>query len=165
MGKGHAFLKNVLYHFNIHPETKSIKMLRSLLASVLAFTIAFLGFSQAAKAAPNPSLLFPSSVPLVASTPNINFFDATNPKTYWEFATFLGDEYKSNPLVKSTIDSAAQTAGGMIGGFVVCYAVSGVATTFFPPVAVLTPYCPGFGAASTSGSFGMEKVWQAIKAM
>jgi hypothetical protein len=106
----------------------------------------------------------PSAFPLVASTQNISSFDVTNPLTYWELATFLGDKYNSNPLVKSTIDGAAQTAGAMIGGFLVCYTVSGVATTFFPPAAVLAPYCPGLGAASTSGSFGIQTVLKAANA-
>ncbi|MEG4009938.1 hypothetical protein QUA41_27645 [Microcoleus sp. Pol11C1] len=51
------------------------------------------------------------------------------------------EEFLTNSLVKKSVESAV-TFGTVV---VICFTANTVATTVFPPAAVILPYCPAVG--------------------
>lgn len=108
-------------------------MLRSLIAFIVALTIAITGIVQPAYA---------------ASDNTYNFSNQGNGNSI-----YLNDSLQnSNPGVANTIlqpfiDGAVAAVGTIVGTAVVCYVAIPAVTTVFPPAAALVPFCPAIGTS------------------
>lgn len=127
-------------------------MLRGLIALVLAFAIAITGMANPAYAYSDNST---AQAPIIVDNRGDNNSININ----------SGNGYGSDPLnnpsnsfVDGLINGAATTAGFAVGGAIVCYALDGVATMFFPPASAAAAFCPTVGAAvggTTGGIFAV----------
>ncbi|MCC5603802.1 hypothetical protein [Nostoc favosum] len=50
-------------------------------------------------------------------------------------------ENSSESLIDNVVTGVVENAVTVIGGAMACYALDGIATAFFPPAAVLAPFC------------------------
>lgn len=94
-------------------------MIRSLIALFLAFAIAISGIT----------------LPAYAASSNPDFIN-NYPKNEESGNGYIDD---SLLFVGEGVKNATQ---GLIGATILCYTLNAVATTVFPPVAVLLPFCP-----------------------
>jgi len=132
-------------------------MFRGLIALLIACVLTLTGLTAPAYADSNhvgglsmgAKQLFDSHDIIIVNPPQPDF---PSPGRWEHFLKGLGD-------------GALETAGLTIGGAAVCFAVDGVATTFFPPAAALLAYCPGFGATIGGGSVVSKGVNAVAKAL
>jgi hypothetical protein len=116
-------------------------MIRSLIAFIAAFAIAFTGIMEPAYAYSNNS----GTV-------------LDNHKEHYSNQYNYGDSYYGNgsedPLgehVDNVVNGAVKTVEFAAGAAIACYTLDGIATVFFPPAATLSAFCPAL-AGMTGGA-------------
>jgi hypothetical protein len=115
-----------------------------LTAVIVALTIAVVGIVKPAYAYPSVSGIMPVNSHLVinGNDNSVSFYDSFD-----RFADERIIESPSDKFVEGLINGITQTTGAVIGGIVVCYALDGIATAFFPPAAAAAAFCPAIGTA------------------
>lgn len=119
-------------------------MFRSLIAVIVALAIAVVGVVKPAYAYSSDSGVMPvnPSITINGNGNSVSFNDSFN--------RFVDEETiksPSNALADGLVKGIAETTGVVIGGMLVCYALDGIATAFFPPAAAAAAFCPAIGTA------------------
>ncbi|MCC5603801.1 hypothetical protein [Nostoc favosum] len=120
-------------------------MLRYLIAIIVALAISITGITRPAYAYTNNFAGFPPNSDITihqGDNSSINFNYANSPDSE------RSPNDPSQVFVNGVVNGAVTTAGVAVGGALVCYALDGIATAFFPPAASLAVFCPAVGAAS-----------------
>jgi hypothetical protein len=122
-------------------------MLRKLITLILSLTITIAGIMQPAYAAPGDSTK-PTSFPITINNRGDNnlvyfhnSFNESGDRTV-DTASETSDDKFFNGVEKGLLT----TAGVAVAATAACYIIDGVASAFFPPLAVLAAGCPGAGA-------------------
>lgn len=119
-------------------------MFRSLMAVIVALAIAIVGVVKPAYAYSSDSGVMPvnSSVVINGNDNSVSFYDSFD-----SFADEGTIKSPSDAFADGLVKGIAETTGVVIGGIVVCYALNGIATAFFPPAAAAAAFCPAIGTA------------------
>jgi len=145
-------------------------MLYRLVVMLLVLILVMVGFSEPVYAYPNNS----SNVPVLPYTilnqgdnVHITIHQGDNSSVYFNYLNNLPEKSTktsaksiaestetvilntsknnaSSGAWKTIGDGVLTTTGAVIGGAVVCLALDGAATVFFPPAAALAPFCAPF---------------------
>lgn len=119
-------------------------MFRSLIAVIVALAIAVVGVVKPAYAYSSDSGMELVNPPIVinGNDNSVSFYDSFD-----HFADEEPIKEPSDAFVEGLVNGIVQTTGFMVGGTLVCYALDGIATAFFPPAAAAAAFCPAIGTA------------------
>ena len=126
-----------------------MKMIRSLFAIILTFTIAFNGFARPAHA-DTDAYLETYSTPVAGVISEESAYPHTD---------LPPESTHGSPLVDSFLRAVGVASGGVVGTVVACYAVDALIVPVAPPVAAyLAGLCPVIGAAAGGVGSGFAGV-------
>jgi hypothetical protein len=119
-------------------------MFRSLIAIIVALSIAGVGVVKPAYAYSSDSNMGLVNPPITINGDgnSVSFNDSFN-----RFADEGTIKSSSDAFADSLVKGIVETTGFVVGGTLVCYALDGIATAFFPPAAAAAAFCPSIGAA------------------
>lgn len=130
-------------------------MFRSLITVIVALAIAVVGVVKPAYAYSSDSNMGLVNPPI---TINGNGNSVSFNDSFDRFADERTINSPSDAFVDGVVKGIAGTTGVVIGGTLVCYALDGIATAFFPPAAAAAAFCPSIGAAGG----GAKAVFEAL---
>jgi hypothetical protein len=119
-------------------------MFRSFIAVIVALAIAVVGVVKPAYAYSIDSNMGLVNPPI---TINGNGNSVSFNDSFERFDDEGTIERPSDAFANGLMKGIAETTGVVIGGIVVCYALDGIATVFFPPAAAAAAFCPAIGTA------------------
>lgn len=128
-------------------------MFRSLIAVIVALAIAVVGVVK-------PAYAYSSDSGVMSVNPSVVINGNDNSVSFYDSFDRFADEgtikEPSDAFVDGLVNGIAQTSGVVIGGVVVCYALDGIATAFFPPAAAVAAFCPAIGTAGGGAKAVLE---------